>query len=118
MKKLKKMANESFARNIIGQGTCIKGEIDLNGDFRIDGCIVGSIKSAGRVVIGDSGDVDGDMVCQNADISGHFKGKLSVNELVSFKANSSFEGELVTSRISIEVGATFNGKCEMKEAAP
>lgn len=107
------MANESSARNIIGQGTRIKGEIELNGDFRIDGQIIGFIKSSGKVVVGATGLVEGDLVCQNADISGSVKGKLIAEELVALKASGKFDGELVTSRISIEVGASFNGKCEM-----
>lgn len=107
------MANESSARNIIGQGTQIKGEIVLNGDFRIDGHIIGSIQSTGKIVVGSTGVVEGDLICQNADVSGKIAGKLIVNELVSLKATSKFEGELKTARISIEVGASFNGKCEM-----
>ena len=35
--------NESPARNIIGNGTLIKGEIESNGDIRIDGKVVGSL---------------------------------------------------------------------------
>ncbi|MCK9292138.1 MAG: polymer-forming cytoskeletal protein [Bacteroidales bacterium] len=115
MKKYKSMANESSARNIVGQGTIIKGDIELNGDFRIDGQITGSIKSGGKIVVGTTGEVLGDIHCQTADISGHIKGVLKANELVSLKADSLFEGELYTARISIEVGAKFNGKCQMTE---
>ena len=32
--------NESPARNIIGNGTIIKGEIESNGDIRIDGTFI------------------------------------------------------------------------------
>ncbi len=110
------MGNESTARNIIGQGTMINGDIELNGDFRIDGNLVGSIVSSGRIVIGPSGVVEGNVTCQNADISGKIKGKLITQDLSSFKATANFDGELSTVRIAIEVGARFNGKCEMKEA--
>ncbi len=117
MKKRKNMANESSARNIIGQGTRIIGEVELNGDFRIDGHITGTVKSTGKIVVGASGEVIGDIFCQNADISGHINGKVTVNELISLKSSANFEGELLTSRIAIEVGAKFNGKCEMIDAA-
>lgn len=109
------MSTESAARNIIGQGTVIRGNIELNGDFRIDGQLTGSITSSGRIVIGASGIVDGNVDCQNADISGQLKGNLKSSDLTSLKSTAMFEGELKTGRISIEVGAKFNGKCEMHE---
>lgn len=116
MKKFTSMGNESTARNIIGQGTTINGDIELNGDFRIDGKLIGSIVSLGRIVIGPSGVVEGNVTCQNADISGELKGKLVTQDLSSFKSTADFNGDLSTARIAIEVGARFNGKCEMKEA--
>ena len=47
--------NESPARNIIGNGTIIKGEIESNGDIRIDGKVEGIIRSNGKVVLGQNG---------------------------------------------------------------
>ncbi|MDP3442323.1 MAG: polymer-forming cytoskeletal protein [Ignavibacteria bacterium] len=117
MKRLTSNNTDSATRNIIGQGTLIKGDIELNGDFRIDGQLVGSIVSSGKIVVGASGSVQGNITCQNADISGLVNGKLIAEDLTSFKATSVFEGDLTTSRIAIEVGAKFNGKCEMKETA-
>lgn len=116
MNKFTKTGPESGARNIIGQGTVIKGDIELQGDFRIDGQLIGSIVSSGRIVVGPSGVVEGNIECQNADISGLIKGKLTALELTSFKNTSVFEGDLYTSKIAIEVGAVFNGKCVMGSA--
>lgn len=58
---------ESPARNIIGNGTLIKGEVESNGDIRIDGKVVGSVKSTGKVVIGQNGIVEGEINCKTAD---------------------------------------------------
>lgn len=107
------MNNESPARNIIGNGTIIKGEIESNGDIRIDGKVVGILKSTGKIVLGQNGVIEGDIFCKQADLSGHVKGKLIVDELTSMKSTSNVEGELVTKQLYIEIGAKFNGKCEM-----
>ena len=56
--------------NLIGVGTSINGEIKSNGDVRIDGTLVGSVNTKGKVVIGSTGSVEGEIFCQNADISG------------------------------------------------
>ena len=70
-----------------------------------------------KIVIGATGFIEGDLVCQNADVSGNIKGRLEATELVALKASAKFDGEMLTSRISIEVGANFNGKCEMRETS-
>ena len=107
------MNSESPARNIIGNGTIIKGEIESNGDIRIDGKVVGTLKSTGKIVLGQNGVIEGDVYCKQADLSGHVKGKLIVDELTSMKSTSNIEGELTTKQLYIEIGAKFNGKCEM-----
>jgi cytoskeletal protein CcmA (bactofilin family) len=113
LKSFTKVVHEFPARNIIGQGTTIKGDIESSGDFRIDGQLTGSIKVGGRLVIGPSGIVVGSMKCQNADISGHVKADMQVDELTAMKSTAVIEGDLETGRLTIEVGAKFRGKCEM-----
>jgi len=113
LKSFTKVVHEFPARNIIGQGTTIKGDIESSGDFRIDGQLTGSIKVGGRLVIGPSGIVTGSLKCQNADISGHVKADMQVDELTAMKSTAVIEGDLETGRLTIEVGAKFRGKCEM-----
>lgn len=105
--------NESPARNIIGNGTVIKGEVESNGDIRIDGKLTGILKSNGKVVLGQNGKIEGEVFCKQADLSGHVNGKIFVDELTSLKSTSRIEGELTTKQLFIEIGAIFTGKCEM-----
>lgn len=107
------MNNESPARNIIGNGTVIKGEIESNGDIRIDGKVLGTLRSTGKIVLGQNGIIEGDIFCKQADFSGHVKGKIIVDELTSMKSTSYVEGELTTKQLYIEIGAKFIGKCDM-----
>lgn len=99
--------------NTIGVGTVVKGDITSDGDFRIVGKLVGTIQSKGKVVIGKTGSVEGDVICRNADVSGKLKGTLKVDELLSLTNSGSIEGEVVTSKIAIEAGAIFSGHCQM-----
>lgn len=105
--------HDSAVRNILGQGTIIKGDIELQGDFRIDGNLQGNIKSQGRIVIGSTGVVEGNINCANADISGKVNGNINTAELTTLKASAEVQGDLVTARLAIEVGAVFNGRCVM-----
>ena len=103
--------------NLIGNGTTIKGEVIATGDIRVDGTIIGTMKSTGKVVIGQQGVVEGDIICNSADISGRVKGTVRVDELTSLKATSRLEVELYTKQLFIEVGAIFTGKCDMSQKA-
>ena len=62
-------------RNHISAGTTITGDIETTGDIRLDGKLVGTIQSKGKVVIGEGGKLEGEILCTNANISGSVKGK-------------------------------------------
>ncbi len=101
------------SRNSLGCGTKLTGDIESNGDFRIDGKLIGTIKTKGKVVIGATGFVEGEVICQNADIEGIVKAKVQVSELLSLRAESKLDGDVTTGKISIEPGARFSGSCKM-----
>ena len=99
--------------NIICRGTTINGDITTDGEIRIDGVVEGNLHAKGKVVIGTSGRLNGEIVCRSADIEGKVEGKINVNELLSFKNTCVFKGDIVTKQLSIEPGAIFNGTCQM-----
>lgn len=103
----------SSSINLIGAGTLITGEVKSNGDIRIDGTVTGSVNSKGKVVIGSTGQVEGEIFCQNADVSGSIKGNITVSEILSLKATSNLSGDIVTNKLAIEPGANFSGSCSM-----
>ena len=103
----------SPAINMIGSGTIITGDIQSKGDIRVDGTLKGSINTEGKVVLGANGTIEGDVVCQDADISGAINAKITVSKLLSLKATARLNGDIVTSKLSIEPGATFTGSCSM-----
>jgi len=109
----KNIEQESPSINLLGAGTIIKGDIKSNGDIRIDGTLVGSVHSKGKVVIGTTGNVEGEVNCQNADISGTIKATINVAELLSLKATAKLDGEVITNKLAIEPGAVFCGSCSM-----
>ena len=99
--------------NLIGNGTSITGDIKSNGDVRIDGTLKGNLSISGKLVVGPSGNIEGNIICQNADISGEIHGKVTVTELLSLKASAKLLGDIITGKISIEPNATFTGTCNM-----
>ncbi|HEY9123286.1 MAG TPA: polymer-forming cytoskeletal protein [Bacteroidales bacterium] len=109
---------DSTAINLLGAGTSINGDINSNGDIRINGTVSGNITTKGRLIIGESGKIKGDISCRNADILGYFEGNIQVTELLSLKSSSSITGELNVGRLAIEPGCKFNGTCKMNDNSP
>ncbi|PCJ25176.1 MAG: cell shape determination protein CcmA [Flavobacteriales bacterium] len=107
---------ESPAINIIRKGTEIKGDVTCSGDIRIDGTLNGTLISQGKVVVGPSGIVEGEITCKNADISGTIKAKLTVKELLQLKSTANISSDINTNKLSIEPGANFTGSCNMGSA--
>jgi len=101
--------------NLISIGTDITGDIKSNGDIRIDGSLKGNLNTKGKVVIGPTGKVNGEVFCKNSEVSGSIEGKISVGQLLNLKASSKILGDIATSKLSIEPGAIFSGTCKMSD---
>ncbi len=99
--------------NTITVGTTIKGDIQANGDFRLDGVLEGNITLTGKLVIGEQGRIVGNVVCQNANVIGIIDGNLSVKEYLTLYASSRVKGDIVANKLAIEPGAYFTGTCHM-----
>jgi len=99
--------------NHINSDTVIEGSIKAKGNLRIDGKLTGTLECQGRVVIGASGSVDGEIRCQNAEIEGSITANVFVSELLSLKSTAKVHGDIVTKKLAIEPGASFSGSCSM-----
>jgi len=103
------------AINLIGAGTEITGDVNSNGDIRIDGTLTGNLKTAGKVVIGETGRTNGEIDCKNSEVLGEIHGKIKVGELLSLKATARIFGDIITKKLAIEPGSKFTGNCKMDE---
>jgi cytoskeletal protein CcmA (bactofilin family) len=109
----KPIITETPSINIIGPSTSIEGSVICNGDIRIEGSLKGSIDCKGKIVIGETGFVEGTIICRNADFSGKIKAEVTVNELLVLKSTVIIEGDITIGKLAIEPGAQFRGKCTM-----
>ena len=112
-KKTMAVDNSVAGSNRIVAGTKIKGEVNSGSDFRIDGEIEGTIQTSGRLVVGRTGLIKGNVICTNADVEGTINGTLVVKNTLSLKATAVIEGEVQADKLAIEPGAVFNVTCKM-----
>lgn len=97
----------------IVEGTKIEGNISSEADFRFDGHLVGNFNSKGRLVLGPSGKITGDIMVESADIEGTFKGNMHVVNMLNIKSTAHVEGDIKAGNFAVEPGAVFNATCSM-----
>jgi len=100
-------------QNVIAANTAFKGEIDTDTHFRIDGTFEGDLKTTGKVVVGKTGKILGNLTAQNADFEGVFSGILDINGVLTLKSTGKIEGEVTADKLVVESGALLNAHCKM-----
>jgi cytoskeletal protein CcmA (bactofilin family) len=105
--------NEVNALSSIAQDTTITGNIQSDGDFRLDGVLNGNLFCKGRVVLGPESKIIGEIHSNTAEIGGNVTGEITINDLLSLKSTAVIAGDLIMGRFSVEPGARFTGVCKM-----
>jgi cytoskeletal protein CcmA (bactofilin family) len=99
--------------NILNAGTKITGDLNSEGDLRIDGTVKGNIEVKTKLVLGASSAVEGNIKALNCDVSGNVTGNILVTELLTIKSSAKISGDISCNKLVIESGAEFNGKSTM-----
>ena len=109
-REVEELSNSS---NIIGKGTILEGSLETYGNIRVEGKVVGNIKTKSKAAFGHSSQVEGNVLAQNAEIAGHISGTVEITEQLVLKPSAIIDGDIVTNRLIVESGASFTGSCKM-----
>ena len=52
-------------------------------------------------------------MAQNAEVAGEVKGTVEISDLLLLKPSAVIHGDIITNKLIVESGATFNGGCKM-----
>ena len=99
--------------NSISFGSKLSGDLISSGDVRVDGVLNGSVKTEGKLVLGDKGIIEGEVSCTSAIIAGELKATIVAEDLLTLKSTAKLSGEIIAGKLAIEPGAIFSGKCSM-----
>ncbi len=99
--------------NTLVEGTTAEGTINTSSDLRIDGHVNGTINCGGKLIVGPSGNVEGDINSQNAVIEGRVQGNIVIQDILDVRETASVNGEIKTGKLLVQNGATFTGNCDM-----
>lgn len=104
--------------NIIGAGTVFEGKLKTQGSIRIDGKMTGELSSAENVAIGPMGEIEGTVTAKNVTIGGKIRGTVTASEKLVFEGKAVVRADIRSSKLVIDEGAVFDGKCMMTDSRP
>lgn len=107
--------DENFKKveTIIGPSVKVKGDFNSHGSIVVEGIIKGSVKTKGSLQVGEKAKITADIEAKEAKISGVIKGNVKVKGYLEITATAKISGDVEATSLSIERGATLNGKCTM-----
>lgn len=97
----------------IGEDTSFEGTLNSKKSLTIYGAVKGRIECQGRVVIGQSGSVEADILADSVAVSGKVVGNITARTKMELSSTGSINGDIKTSRLITEDGSKFDGHCEM-----
>ncbi len=106
-------SNGTQSVSVLTEGTGIEGNLNTGHDLRLEGKIAGQVRVSGKVVLGPSGTIEGELHANEAVIHGRVKGNLFVKGLLHLAKSAVIEGDITASQFSVEEGAVYIGKCQI-----
>ena len=98
---------------VIAKGTAIEGKFDSSEDVRLDGSIKGDVRCKQRVVMGESGKIDGTLHAADAVIMGKVFGEIVISGTLHLKNTATIEGNITARSMTVDEGARYNGECKV-----
>ncbi|MFQ5446756.1 MAG: polymer-forming cytoskeletal protein [Saprospiraceae bacterium] len=100
---------------IIAAGTAIEGKFSSEENVRIDGKIKGEVKCSRRLVMGQSGRIEGNVLTEDATIMGTIEGELRVTGSLHLQSTAYVKGTIVARNMAVDEGARYMGDCRIGE---
>ena len=113
----KNIEDQSNTSNIIGKETVLQGDIESSGNIRLEGKAYGNARCKAKFVMGNEAYLEGNVVAGTAEIEGKVKGNIEVSDLLILKPSAVINGDILTNKLVLEPGVTFNGSCQMGHLA-
>jgi cytoskeletal protein CcmA (bactofilin family) len=100
---------------LLGPDTTIEGNIEFENTVRLEGSVIGNIHSTdGKLIIGETATVDGEIMVNVVIIMGRVNGKINAGKRIEVYPPGRIEGDIQSPAVRIESGVIFNGNCSMK----
>jgi len=110
-RKNKNMESGHKALTIIGADCIVNGDLLSEKPIRLDGKVVGTIQSGDSLIIGENGEIEGEIRSNHTVIYGTVKGDIFAQKL-EIRKEGKVSGNITSQMVEMEAGAQYSG--EMK----
>ena len=106
------LEDEAFD-TIVEDDISFTGNIKIKKTFMIRGTVNGKIDSESDLVIDTGAVVNADISAERVLICGKVKGNVVGRKMIFVTSAGSLDGDISTSKVVLEPGCVFTGKCSM-----
>jgi cytoskeletal protein CcmA (bactofilin family) len=104
----------SVGHSTIGRGLEIEGEIRGKDELTVEGKVIGKINVDNAVTIGQTGDVNAEILAEIVTVMGKVKGDITARGKVILKPTSVVVGNITCPSFVVNDGAAFDGNISME----
>jgi cytoskeletal protein CcmA (bactofilin family) len=106
------------APSILGRGARVRGRVSGDGDLRVEGQVEGDVRVSGDLAIEEGASVTGDIEAAAVVIGGALTGDVAARGAVAIRAGAHVVGDLAGSEVSMDEGASFEGRIDAEVDLP
>ena len=106
-------ATDTSKGGTLSSGVSIKGVVKFQKELLIDGEVDGRIDSQGRLTIGKSARIKGDIKTRSVVVDGNVNGNIMAAERCELRAGCTVNGDIEAPRLVVDEAASFVGSAKI-----
>lgn len=103
----------SDLNGFLDKGSRLNGELHFETTFRVHGSFTGNVSSEGDLIVGEGGELEGQVQVGDLFVSGLVRGQVTARRRVHIAPTGRVYAEIETPTLIIDEGAFFEGHCSM-----
>lgn len=100
---------------VITKGTVIEGKFNCAENVRLDGTIIGDVRVEKRLVLGDTGKIEGNVWANHTVVQGYIQGIIHIADTLHLQNTARIKGTISAAKMIVDEGAKYEGECKIGE---
>ena len=110
------MTNDEAKKLILGAGITLKGEISACDELVVEGQVEVNLTDSRMITVGKSGHFKGKVEVEEAVIAGDFDGNLVARQVLIIKSTGRVKGDIRYGALQVERGGVLTGTVDATDA--
>lgn len=107
------VAGDSTDPPLIPADGVFEGQVSARGETRIEGTVLGPLRTTGRLDLGPSSRVEGDIECEDVRCQGAIVGRVVALQRVELGPGANLAGDVEAPILKVADAAVWNGKARV-----